>query len=646
MNKQTKKPKSKKQGLITSIRAHAAAFAMVGVVAAAGLLNSSAQAQLIVTPTVISNSSAFGPRVAQHIVDGSGLTVGPSGILGAADSTHGNDVNASMWYSDPFLTPPDTTPFVVLDLGAAYDLQTARLWQFNQEPYGFTVYGAAEVEISVSSDNTNYTSLGSVFPTRAGGTNGEPAQDFSTPTNGVRYVKLQIWISFGGAQATGLSEVRFVVNSNTAPPVITGQPQNLNATNGGTATFTVATVGPTPITYHWRLNGTNLTDGVNISGSTTSNLVLSAVSLASEGGYDVVLANANGPVKSVVAQLVMGSPIITQQPLNVVKAVGMTASFTVAATDFAGSPAVTFQWSKNGTNLVDGGNISGVTTTNLAISNLHTSDNGGYRVLVTDSIGKTRLSANRTLIVAPYPTVGLGLITQPILAPTVVSNSSQFGPRTVQHIVDGSGLSVGPSGVLGAADSTHGNDVDAQMWYSDPFLTPPDTTPYVVLDLGGVYDLQTTRIWQYNQSPYGFTVYGAAEVEISVSSDNNTYNSLGSVFPTRAGGTNGEPAQDFSTPTNGVRYVKLQIWISFGGAQATGLSEVRFVAAGSRANVTLSNGVLGLHYQIQYSTSLSPANWQVLQDIPVLNSNPLSVTDGTQVSTQAARYYRTVLVLP
>ena len=200
--------------------------ALLTAFAATWLLNSPAQAQLIVTPTVISNSSAFGPRVASHIVDSSGLTVGPSGILGAADSTHGNDVNASMWYSDPFLTPPDTTPFVVLDLGTTYDIQTTRIWQYNQEPYGFTVYGAAEVEISVSSDNTNYNSLGSVFPTRAGGTNGEPAQDFSTLTNGVRYVKLQIWTSFGGAQATGLSEVRFVVNEVTSPPVITSQPQN------------------------------------------------------------------------------------------------------------------------------------------------------------------------------------------------------------------------------------------------------------------------------------------------------------------------------------------------------------------------------------------------------------------------------------
>ncbi len=622
-------------------------LALFAVLAAAGMFTNLASSQLIVTPTVISNSSAFGPRVAQHIVDGSGLTVGPSGILGAADSTHGNDVNAAMWYSDPFLTPPDTTPWVVLDFGAAYDLETTRIWQFNQEPYGFTVYGAAEVEISVSSDNTNYTSLGSVFPTRAGGTNGEPAQDFSTPNTGVRYVKLQIWTSFGGAQATGLSEVRFVVASNTAPPVITGQPQNQTLAPGANASFAVTAVGPTPLTYQWRMAGTNLTNGGNISGVTTSNLVVSTVDLTSEGQYDVVIGNANGLVTSTKAQLVLGSPIITQQPLNVTKAVGMTASFTVAATDFAGSAAtLTYQWRKNGTNLVDGGNIAGATTTNLIITGLKTDDNGTYRVLVTDSIGKTTLSANRTLIVAPYPSVSLSFINQPILAPTVATNSSQFGPRTAQHIVDGSGLTVGASGILGAADTTHGNDVDASMWYSDPFLTPPDTTPWVILDLGSVYDLQTTRLWQYNQSPYGFTVYGAAEVEISVSSDNVTYNSLGSVFPARAGGTNGEPAQDFSTPTNGVRFVKLQIWTSFGGAQATGLSEVRFVAAGSRINAILGNGVLGLHYQLQYNATLNPATWQVLQDIPTLNSNPLSVTDGTQASTQTARFYRAVLVLP
>lgn len=141
----------KKTKLITSIRAHTAAFAMMGVVAATGLLNSSAQAQLIVTPSIESVTSFFGPRPPVNMVNGSGLSAGPSGILGAADSTHSNDAG-QMWYSDPFLTPPDTSPIVTFNLGAPYDVQTTRLWQYNQTPQGFTVYGAAEIELSFSSD--------------------------------------------------------------------------------------------------------------------------------------------------------------------------------------------------------------------------------------------------------------------------------------------------------------------------------------------------------------------------------------------------------------------------------------------------------------------------------------------------------------
>lgn len=624
---------------------------LFAAITATCLLGISAPAQLITTPTVNSYSSYFGPRSPTHLVDGSGLTAGPSALLGAADSTHGNDVDGSMWYSDPFANPADTTPWVVLDLGAEYDLQTTRLWQYNQSPYGFTVYGAAEVEVSVSTDSTNFTSLGSIFPVRAGGTNGEPAQDFSSASPKVRYVKLQIWTSFGGAQATGLSEVRFLVDSNTAPPVIVAQPQNQVATNGGSATFTVAAIGPTPISYRWRFNGTNLVDGANISGAGLDALVLNGVNLSSEGAYDVIVSNVHGAVISTPATLVLGSPLIALQPQNVTNVVGRTASFTVLASDYAGNPdTVTFQWQKNGTNLTDGGNISGTTTTNLVISNITTSDSAGYRVRITDTvIGKARNSRTATLIAAPYPVIEVNISSaQLLLAPSVLDHSSHFGPRTPQHLTDGSGLTTGPSGILGAADSTHGTDTDASMWYSDPFLTPADTTPWVIFDFGGAYEITTTRIWQYNQPPYDFTVYGAAEVELSFSStDTNTFTSITpNITPTRAGGTNGEPAQDFSTAYASARYAKLQIWTSFGGAQATGLSEVRFVSNDKRMNVVLGQGVLGLHYQVQWSATLASNSWQVLQDIPSLGSTPLTVTDPTPPTTLSRRYYRVVLVLP
>jgi hypothetical protein len=580
-------------------------------------------------------------------VNGVGLIVGPSGILGAADTTENNNADQE-WYANPFSTPADTQPWVVLNLGGVYDLQVFRMWQYNQSPYAFTVYGAADIELFVSTDATNFTSpfATDFYPTRANATNGEPAQDFSAAVTGVQYVKLQIWASFGGTTAVpGLGAVRFLVDATTAPPVIITQPQNVVATNGGTAAFTV--VATNAIGYQWRFNGTNLTDGVNVSGSKTNMLVMSNVSLASEGTYDVVLSNTHGPATSAGAQLVLGSPIITLQPQNWTNIVGQTASFAVAATDYAGNPAnVSYQWQQNGVNLTNNSKFSGATTTNLVVSNTTTSDDGNYRAVVTDTIiGKVRNSRNALLTAAPLPTVAMSMVSsQLLLGPNVIAYSSYFSPRTPTNLVNGLDLVAGASGILGAADTT-ANNSDADMWYSDPFSTPPDTQPWVVFDLGGSYDITTTRLWQYNQAG-GFTVYGAADVVLSNSTDNVNYTLVGpDLFPNRAGGTNGEPAQDFSTPMTGTRYIKLQILSSFGGAQATGLSGVRFVSSDRRINVTLDQGVPGLHYQIQYSSSLAPGSWQVLQDYPSLSTSPVTVSDPTPSATQARRFYRVVLML-
>ena len=644
--------KANTRRLISSVFARATAFVTLWPLAIALSLTNTAHAQLILNPTTNSYSSYFGTRSPEHLVDGSGCTVGPSGVLGAADTTVDSDVDGAMWYSNPFLTPPDTTPWVIFDFGGHYDVQTTRIWQFNQ-PSGFQVYGAADIVLSYSSDGSTFTSLPDIYPNEAGGTNGEPAQDFSTPVTGVRYVKLQILNTFGGPAASGLSEVRFVVNSNTAPPIITSQPTNQVIANGGTATFNVTGVSPTPISYQWQFNGTNLTNGVSISGATSSNLVVSA-GVASQGNYDVVLSNLNGPVQSATVSLVLGSPIITRQPQNSVTPAGQTASFTVAATDYSGNSSnLSYQWlmiTANSTNtLVNGGHISGATSTNLLLSNVTTNDNGQYRVLVTDTaIGKVTSSANAALLVAPIPTIGITFVSNSIFIGNIASYSSFYGPRSPTNLVDGADLTNGPSGIFGAADTVAGGDPNS-MWYSNPFLSPPDTQPWVVFDFGGLYNVQTTRIWNYNSDEAGgvFTVYGAADVIESSSTDGTNFTQVAEFFPAQAPGTNSEPAQDFSTPVTGVRYVKLQIMVTFGGAQATGFSGVRFVAGGSNANlletqISLKNGVAGLHYQIQSSTSLSPANWQLVQDIPSLGAAG-SVTDPIPVPASSQRFYRAVL---
>lgn len=237
------------------------------------------------------------------------------------------------------------------------------------------------------------------------------------------------------------------------------------------------------------------------------------------------------------------------------------------------------------------------------------------------------------------PTLSLALATTQLRVPGIASFSSYFGSRSPTNLLNGSGLALGPSGILGAADSTHGNDTEGSMWYSNPYLTPADTSPVVTFDFGGLSDLLTTRLWQYNQ-PGGFTIYGAKHIKISVSTNNTNYTSLATIVPLRAGGTNGEPAQDFATVVSGIRYVRLQITNTFAGVAASGLSEVRFITKSTGVDLRLS-GLQGEHYRIEYSSSIGPAApWQLLQDIPSLSSSTLIINDPAPLQTQ--RFYRAV----
>jgi hypothetical protein len=91
-------------------------------------------------------------------------------------------------------------------------------------------------------------------------------------------------------------------------------------------------------------------------------------------------------------------PIITCQPLSRTNGVGTTASFTVEA--FGGGP-LSYQWRRQGTNLVNGGNISGVTTTNLLIANVQPADAAGYSVVVTNAWGSITSSVAQLTVVSP-----------------------------------------------------------------------------------------------------------------------------------------------------------------------------------------------------------------------------------------------------
>src|SRR6266850_2960975 len=60
-------------------------------------------------------------------------------------------------------------------------------------------------------------------------------------------------------------------------PVITAAPADLNVSVGASATFTVSATGQAPLSYQWRLNGTN------IPGATNATLILSSVTGTNQG---------------------------------------------------------------------------------------------------------------------------------------------------------------------------------------------------------------------------------------------------------------------------------------------------------------------------------------------------------------------------
>jgi hypothetical protein len=92
--------------------------------------------------------------------------------------------------------------------------------------------------------------------------------------------------------------------------------------------------------------------------------------------------------------LVPAYPQISVAPKSRTDSVGSTATFSVTAT---GAAQLTYQWSKDGTNLLDTGTILGATNATVTINNLHLQDAGNYLVVVTNVFGRVSTGAVLTV---------------------------------------------------------------------------------------------------------------------------------------------------------------------------------------------------------------------------------------------------------
>ncbi len=97
-------------------------------------------------------------------------------------------------------------------------------------------------------------------------------------------------------------------------PVITTQPVAQTVSPGSDASFYVEVSDDYGVSYQWQKDGVDLSDGGNISGATSNQLVLSNVSASDQGTYQCIVSNCQGDtvISDAVALSVSGTTVINE----------------------------------------------------------------------------------------------------------------------------------------------------------------------------------------------------------------------------------------------------------------------------------------------------------------------------------------------
>ncbi len=194
-----------------------------------------------------------------------------------------------------------------------------------------------------------------------------------------------VLVSNPGGSLPSSTAVITISNEAIAPSIVT-PPAGATGVSGQNASFSIQTIGTSPITYQWQksLNNSDFTDIINATGSV---LTLTGLSTADAGYYRVIITNSVSSVSSASAALVL-APVITTPPASAVVATSGNHTLSVAADAGQGSPeAITYVWKFNGTTVTNGGAYSGATSANLSVTGFGASHSGYYTVTISNSAG-------------------------------------------------------------------------------------------------------------------------------------------------------------------------------------------------------------------------------------------------------------------
>jgi hypothetical protein len=199
-------------------------------------------------------------------------------------------------------------------------------------------------------------------------------------------------VSDGSLSSAPATVTLTITSVNDLPTITAGaaisvtQSQAVTAAASATVSDIETTAAALTVTAQTVPAGLTISNLSNTNGAITADIA--AACNAAAGANTVVLRVTDAGGATATANLTVNvnaaSLNITTQPSSQSALNGASATFSVAAT---GTGTLAYQWRRGGTNLNDGGNVSGATSATLTINPVSPGDAGSYEVVVTGACG-------------------------------------------------------------------------------------------------------------------------------------------------------------------------------------------------------------------------------------------------------------------
>jgi len=179
-------------------------------------------------------------------------------------------------------------------------------------------------------------------------------------------------------------------------PLSVTDPASQTVCAGTGVSLSVTAMGQAPLSYQWRKNTVNLSDGGSVSGSTTPTLTISPTVTGDSGTYDVVVTDA------FLQTVTSAAATLTVNPLPIAAASGSAAICAGGSTPLSGSGGVSCSWAP----------ATGLSDPNSCNPSASPASTTTYTLTVTDANGCVSTN-NPTVTVTVNPLPPAPTITAP-----------------------------------------------------------------------------------------------------------------------------------------------------------------------------------------------------------------------------------------